>query len=148
MAFDIVVVGASMGGAAAIGKVLEGLPTDFGTPMAVVLHRSPDSSRGLVQMLQRCCALPIREPNDKEPIRSGYVYLAAPDYHLMIYGDAFALSTDAPVSYARPSIDVLFETAAESYYSRVIGIVLTGANADGARGATRIREAGGMVLIQ
>lgn len=92
--------------------------------------------------------MPVEEPEDKDPIAEGRVYLAPRDYHLLIEKGNFALSTEAPVYFARPSIDVLFESAAEAYREKVVGIILTGANGDGARGLARIKAAGGLTLVQ
>lgn len=148
MPFRIIVVGASLGGLQALEVFVSGLPEGFPVPAAIVQHRSPDAGDLLRRLLQRHTPLRVREPNDKEPIEAGHVYLAPPDYHLIVEADSFSLSTDAPVSYARPAIDVLFESAAESYGAQTIGIVLTGANEDGARGASRIKAYGGIVIVQ
>lgn len=148
MAFRIVVVGASLGGAKVIGQILSAIPRDFPVPIAIVQHRGKGNYDGLQRGLQRNCILPVLEPEDKEPISPGHVFLAPADYHLLVEGDRFALSTEAPVLYARPSIDVLFETAADAFLGDVIGIVLTGASQDGARGAARIKALGGTVLVQ
>jgi two-component system, chemotaxis family, protein-glutamate methylesterase/glutaminase len=144
----IVVVGTSLGGLTALQVLLSSLPAGFSAPIAIVQHRSVDSQDGMLTFLRRYTPLPVREPKDKEPVVSGQVYIAPPDYHLMIEGASFSLSTDAPVSYARPSIDVLFESAADAYGERTVGIVMTGANHDGAAGAARIKTAGGIVLVQ
>lgn len=145
---ELVVVGVSLGGLAALETILGALPKDWCVPVAVAQHRAADSTEALVQALRRHTRLKVREPEDKEPIRPGYVYIAPADYHLLIEGDSFALSTDGPVSYARPSVDVLFESAADAYGPNLVGVVLTGANNDGARGAARIKEAGGAVVVQ
>jgi two-component system chemotaxis response regulator CheB len=99
-------------------------------------------------LLQRHIERPVNEPHDKDPIESGHVYVAPPDYHLLVDGSRFALSLDARVQYARPSIDVLFESVAESYRDRAVGIVLTGANADGAAGLAAIKRNGGVGIVQ
>lgn len=148
MAFQIVVVGTSLGGLDALEVLLGGLPETFALPVAVVQHRSVMSGDALKAALQRRSRLRVREPQDKEPIVAGRVYVAPADYHLMVEGRTFALSTDAPVCFARPSIDVLFETAADAYGRQVVALVLTGASADGARGAARIQQRGGIVLVQ
>lgn len=144
----MVVIGASLGGLNALQLVLEGLEPAFPRAVAIVQHRVKAAESGLSQLLQRTCKLPILEPEDKEPLVSGRVYLAPSDYHLLIEHRSVALSTDAPVNYARPSIDVLFESAAATHGAAVLGIVLTGSNEDGARGAKAILDAGGHVLIQ
>ena len=148
MPFRIIVVGASLGGLQALEVFVSGLPERFPVPVAVVQHRSPDAGDLLRRLLQRHTPLRVREPSDKDAIAAGHIYLAPSDYHLIVEADTFALSTDAPVSYARPAIDVLFESAAEAYGAQTIGIVLTGANEDGARGASRINAYGGIVIVQ
>ena len=144
---EIVVVGTSLGGLAALKLVLGGLPAGFPLPVAVVQHRSAEESL-LAALLQGHCALPVAEANDKDRIIAGRVYLAPADYHLLVDVGHFALSTDARVCYARPSIDVLFESAADVYRDRVIGVILTGASSDGALGAARIKKLGGRVVAQ
>jgi two-component system chemotaxis response regulator CheB len=117
--------------------------------VVVAQHRAPDSHpTALRDLLGAVTLLQVREPTDKDALRRATVYLAAPDYHLLVEGDTLALSTDEPVLYARPSIDVLFESAAESHRERCVGVVLTGANADGARGLARIVELGGVAIVQ
>jgi len=145
---EIIVVGASMGGLKTLGNLLSGLPDDFPLPVVIVQHRLSDSDGRLAALLDQRTGLSVREVEDKEKIVGGTVFLAPSDYHLMIEPGGFALSTEAPVGYARPSIDVLFESAAVSYRDRVLGIVLTGASADGAKGAAEIRRVGGLVLVQ
>ena len=148
MPFEIAVIGTSAGGLSALETVLDGLPGDFPLPVVIVQHRSVDSGKMLETILRRRCRLPVTEPHDKEPILAGRIYVAPQDYHLLVDERALALSTDPPVRYARPSIDVLFESAADAYRTRVIGVVLTGANSDGARGAARIKANGGIVVVQ
>ena len=148
MADKIFVVGTSSGGLAALQVLLPGLPEDFPCPLVVVQHRGKEPGSGLCDFLQRSSRLPIGEPEDKEPIAQGRIYLAPRDYHLLIEKGNFALSTDAPVSYARPSVDVLFESAADAYGESVVGVILTGANEDGARGLAKIKSAGGLALVQ
>jgi two-component system chemotaxis response regulator CheB len=115
----------------------------------VALHRGAGGPAGaLVRSLQPLCALPVTEVEDKDEIVAGRVYVAPADYHLLVEDGHFELSIDAPVAFSRPSIDVVFDTAAEAYGSRVIGVVLTGANADGSEGLRRIKERGGMTLVQ
>lgn len=146
--YRIVVIGTSLGGLMALETVLSELPADFPLPLVVVQHRSVDSSDVLLQLLRRTTPLPLREPDDKEPIRAGYVYIAPANYHLLVDSGAFSLSTDAPVSYARPSIDVLFESTADSFGEKVIAVILTGANRDGARGAAQVKAAGGFLIVE
>lgn len=144
----LVVVGTSLGGLNALEAVLRGLPADFPVPMAVVQHRGVEIEAMLVPLLQRHSALPVSEANDKEPLVGGHVYVAPPDYHLLVDGGRMALSTDERVLHARPSIDVLFESAADSYREAVLGVVLTGASSDGTNGAMRIKRLGGRVVAQ
>jgi two-component system, chemotaxis family, protein-glutamate methylesterase/glutaminase len=148
MGCEIIVVGTSLGGLLALGALLENLPADFGLPLAVVQHRSVESEATLLRALRRHTALRLLEPLDQEPILPGSIYIAPADYHLLVERGAFRLSTEGPVHYARPSIDVLFESAADAYGNGTVGIVLTGANGDGARGASRIKEKGGLVVVQ
>lgn len=148
MRFEPVVIGTSLGGLHALEVVLAGLPKDFRLPIAVVQHRSRDSGSMLRSLLQRHCALPVHEVTDKDPLVPGYVYLAPANYHLLVEPGHFALSTEAPVAYSRPSIDVLFESAAISYGSSVIGVIMTGANADGVSGACSIKAQGGWLIVQ
>jgi two-component system chemotaxis response regulator CheB len=147
LTFEIVVVGTSYGGLAALQTVLPALARDFPLPVVVVQHRGKDSDN-LCEFLQRHSALPLSEPNDKEAIAPGRVYLAPRDYHLLIEKDGFALSTEAPVGYARPSVNVLFESAADVYREHVVGVVLTGANTDGARGLAKIKAYGGLCVVE
>lgn len=148
MAFELVVVGTSLGGLHALEVLLAGLPKDFPVSVAVVQHRHKDSENTLSFFLQQHSSLPLKEPEDKEAIVPGQVYLAPADYHLLVEPGSFALSTEAPVEYARPSIDVLFESAAEVYAEKVIGVILTGANQDGAQGLAKIKAHGGLAVVQ
>lgn len=148
MQYEIVVVGTSLGGLKALQVLLAGLPKDFPLPMVIVQHRGKGSDDLLRALLKNAASLPVREAEDKEQIVPGVVYLAPADYHLLVEAGDFMLSTDAPVEFARPSVDVLFESAADAYGAGVIGVVLTGANADGARGAAAIKRRGGLVLVQ
>jgi two-component system chemotaxis response regulator CheB len=146
---DLVAIGASWGGLDALRSLLGRLPADLDAAVVVAQHRAPDSHpTALRDLLGAVTLLQVREPTDKDALRRATVYLAAPDYHLLVEGDTLALSTDEPVLYARPSIDVLFESAAESHRERCVGVVLTGANADGARGLARIVELGGVAIVQ
>lgn len=147
-ALELVVVGTSLGGLHALEVLLSRLPKSFPLSVAIVQHRYKDSDNTLNTFLQRQSVLPLKEAEDKEMIVPGRVYLAAADYHLLIEPDSFALSTEAPVSYARPSIDVLFESAADAYAEKVIGIILTGASHDGVRGLAKIKAHGGLAVVQ
>jgi two-component system chemotaxis response regulator CheB len=146
---ELVVVGASAGGVEALGTLLDGLPRDFRPAVAIVLHIPPDRNSLLPALFAQRCALPVKEAEDKEPVRQGMVYIAPPDYHLLIEPDrTFALSRDDAVNFSRPSIDVLFESAALAYRDTLLGIVLTGASADGAAGLRTVRHAGGQAWVQ
>ncbi len=145
----LVVIGASLGGLAALPVVLCNLPINFPLPIVVVQHRSAVSGfSALASVLQRGCPLALAEAFDKEPLRGGRGYLAPADYHTLIDDDHLALSTEARVQYARPSIDVLFHSAAEGFGARTIAVIMTGANRDGVRGARAIKQRGGVVLVQ
>jgi len=148
VAFEIVVVGASSGGLKALQVLLSGLPSEFSLPMVMVQHRGKDMETGLCEFLARSSRLPVTEPEDKETVLPGRAYLAPRDYHLLVESGRFALSTDAPVAFARPSIDVLFESVADEYHERAIGVILTGANNDGARGLAKIKEQGGLAMVE
>ncbi len=148
MKYAIVVIGTSLGGLRALKAILSTLPGNFPLPLAIVQHRSADAGNELQFTLQDGCALRVREACDKDAIEPGTVTLAPPNYHLLVEAGHFALSTEAPVYYARPSINLLFESAAEAMGSRVIGVVLTGTLSDGARGLAAIQRHGGLALIE
>jgi two-component system chemotaxis response regulator CheB len=147
MSYELIVIGASWGGLAAVGDVLSALPEDSDAAVVVAQHRR-DLGFGLASLLATRTRLAVDDVEDKQPIEPGRVYLAPPDYHLLIQPGWFSLSVDERVNYARPSIDVLFESAAQAYGERVIGVILTGANEDGAAGLARIKELGGVAVIQ
>jgi two-component system chemotaxis response regulator CheB len=145
----IVVMGASWGGLQALTALLGALPASFASVIAIVQHRSSDSRTGaLAASLASAGPLPVREVEDKDPLDPGRVHLAPADYHLLVEHGAFALSTEERVQFSRPSIDVLFESAAAVYGTRVVAVVLTGANRDGAAGIARVRQRGGLTLVQ
>ncbi len=148
MSYELVVVGASLGGLIAVETILNGLPAGYPLPVAVVLHRSAQSGDPLRAAIQRHTPLRVVEPQDKQAIEAGRVYLAPADYHLLVEDHSFALSTEGAVRHSRPSIDVLFESAADNYRDRLIAVVLTGASDDGARGATYVKQHGGFVVVQ
>ncbi len=148
MTFRFIAIGASMGGVDAMRLLLLALPRAFPVTVTLVLHRSKSSDEVLVRFLQKNCLLPIEEVQDKILIKPGHVYLAPADYHLLVEGDHFALSSEAAVSYARPSIDVLFESVAEAYGKEAVGVILTGANRDGAQGLAAIKRRGGLAIVQ
>jgi two-component system chemotaxis response regulator CheB len=142
-------VGTSLGGLHAITTMLRAIPSNLPVPILIVQHRGTASDEGLVTVLQDQTALKVVEAEDKVPLAAGTVYVAAPDYHLLVEAPGeVALSTDAPHRSARPSIDVLFETAAEAYGAGVLGVLLTGASADGASGLARIKALGGRAIVQ
>jgi two-component system chemotaxis response regulator CheB len=146
---EAVVIGASAGALEALSVILPMLPAGFSLPLVVVVHVPPDKRSVLAELFQAKCRIPVREAEDKEPIIGGTVYFAPPDYHLLIEMDkSLSLSSDAPVLFSRPSIDVLFESAADAYGAALIAIVLTGANQDGAKGMHAVVEAGGIALVQ
>lgn len=144
----IVMVGASWGGLSALGRLIAGLPADFPFPLVVIQHRSRDAGNLLAELLQDSTPLHVCEVEDKDPIEPGHVYVAPPDYHLLVDGPHFSLTVDPHVRYSRPSIDVSFTSAAGSWGARAVGVVLTGANEDGALGLQRIVERGGVGVVQ
>jgi two-component system, chemotaxis family, protein-glutamate methylesterase/glutaminase len=147
--YDMIVVGASWGGLMALEKVLGALPRDFPIPIAIAQHRAVDSGSGaLSELLAHHSGHDVYEPGDKDPIERGRVYVAPPDYHLLVEAYGFALSTEDAVHFSRPSIDVLFESVANSYGEDALGIILTGASDDGASGLARIRRRGGVTVVQ
>ncbi len=147
--FDAIVIGASAGGVDVLGQILPMLPAHFGAAVLIVLHLPPATPSFLVSALSSRCALPVAEPDAGEPICGGRVYVAPPDYHMLVDTDArVALSIGGPVRYSRPSIDVLMESAADVYGPRLLGVLLSGANDDGARGLAAIRAAGGTTWAQ
>jgi len=149
MKYEAVVLGVSSGGMTALKFIFSALPAHFRIPIIVVQHISPHSDNEWINLLNNKSNLTIKEADEKEKIESGNVYIAAANYHLLIESDkTFSLTIDERVNFARPSIDVLFESAAEVYKEKLIGIVLTGSNNDGAKGIKRIKELGGMVIIQ
>jgi two-component system, chemotaxis family, protein-glutamate methylesterase/glutaminase len=147
--YDLIVIGASWGGLNAVGEILSALPADTDAAVVVAQHRANDMVEGgLAGLLEHRAHLPVNDVEDKTSIEPGHVYLAPPGYHLLVQPGYFSLSTDEHVHYARPSIDVLFESAADAYRERVIGVILTGANEDGAAGLARIKHSGGVAIVQ
>ena len=145
---ELIVIGCSLGGMYALEKIFCALPPDFATPIAVVQHRHKKSSERLPDFFHRSCKLHVVDAEDKQWIKPKTVYLAPADYHLLIAKGELNLSVEEVVRYSRPSVDVLFESAADAYGPNLIGVVLTGANADGAQGARRIKQRGGLVIAQ
>jgi two-component system chemotaxis response regulator CheB len=152
MAPPLVVIGTSLGGLNALQVVLARLPHPLRPAVAIVQHRIKGAETGLTTLLQAASRAPVREPEDKEAIEPGHIYLAPGDYHLLVErhadGHHLALSTEGPVCWARPSIDVLLESAADAYGPALVAVILTGANEDGANGALRVRQRGGTVLVE
>lgn len=146
---EAVALGASAGALEALSAILPTLPSGYPLPILVVVHLPPDKTSLMAELLQARCRVAVREAEDKEPIEGGTVYFAPPDYHLLVETDRrLSLSAEEPVQYSRPSIDVLFESAADVYGAGLVGVVLTGANSDGACGLRAIQAAGGTVLVQ
>lgn len=149
MNVEAIVVGTSAGGIHALQQILAPLPRDFRFPILVVQHRRPNQDDLMAFTLNESCKLQVKEADLFESIYPGIVYLAPANYHLLVEPDKkLSLSVDAKVSYSRPSIDVLFETAAEAYRAALIGIILTGANYDGTNGLKKIKENGGFTIAQ
>ena len=148
MAYSVVVVGTSWGGLAALSTLLHGLPGDFSLPIVVVQHRGKDSERLLSELLQDTTDLNVCEIEDKEPLTPGTVHIAPANYHVLIEEGHLSLNTDDMVRFSRPSIDVMFMSAADTYGARAVGVVLTGANEDGSRGLAQIARRGGVALVQ
>jgi two-component system chemotaxis response regulator CheB len=145
--FEIVVIGSATGGLKSLQTLLWGIPGDFPLPIVIVQHRRRDSELGLCEFLRQHSRLPLNEPEDKELIQPGHAYLASRDYHLLIERGSFALSIDRPVALARPSIDVLFASAAEAFGRSTVGILLAGHNRDGLDGLNTISNHGGLTLM-
>jgi two-component system chemotaxis response regulator CheB len=147
--YELIVIGTSWGGLEALSRVLEGLHDDVHQPIVVAQHRSADAEDVVLgRLLQHHTRRVVTDPDDKTPLERDHVYLGPPDYHVLVENGHLALSTDAPVQFSRPSIDVLFQSAADAYGLRTIGIVLTGANSDGAEGLARIKARGGVAIVQ
>lgn len=148
MTYELVAIGTSLGGLSALKTVLIFLPKEFSAAIAIVQHRHRESDKALSSFLQQFTPLPVHEVEDKECIQPGHVYFAPADYHLLVEEGYFSLSVDDPVSYARPSIDVLLESVADTYGERAIGVILTGANQDGVQGLAALKAQGGMTIVQ
>jgi two-component system chemotaxis response regulator CheB len=146
---DAIAIGTSAGGVDALSALLPALPKDLRASVFVVVHLPRDRPSRLASIFQGKCLLPVLEAQDKEPVAPGTVYIAPPDYHLLLDdGPVLALSTDEPVNYSRPAIDVLFESAADLYRGRLLGMVLTGGNQDGAAGLQAVQRRGGTTVVQ
>ncbi|MGI4841841.1 MAG: chemotaxis protein CheB [Janthinobacterium lividum] len=146
---ELVVIGGSAGGVDALFQLLPAVPQDFRSSVVCILHVPPDRDSRLAELFELRAALPVREARDKEPLRPGVIYFAGSGYHLSVERDrCFSLSCEPPVQFARPAIDVLMESAADAYGPALAGILLTGVNHDGAEGMCRIRERGGLTIVQ
>jgi two-component system, chemotaxis family, protein-glutamate methylesterase/glutaminase len=149
LAYEAVVIGASAGGLQTLKAILPALGPGFPLPIVIVAHVDERSDGFLVEYLNRLSAILVKEAEDKEPLRGGTAYMAPPGYHLLIEADrTLSLSVDGRENFSRPSIDVLFESAAAVFRNSLIGVVLSGANADGAQGLKAIKERGGLAVVQ
>ena len=149
MNYEAIVIGVSSGGMNAMKVIFKLLPKDFNIPIIIVQHVSPRSDNQWINLLNDKSDLYIKEADEKEKIEPGKIYIAPPNYHLLVESNkTFSLTIDERVNFARPSIDVLFESAAEAYKSKLIGVVLTGSNDDGTKGMKRIKEYGGLTIVQ
>jgi len=149
MKYEAIVIGVSSGGMNALKFIFSALPAGFSIPIIIVQHINAHSDNEWIKLLNDKSNLTVKEADEKEKIEPGNVYIAPANYHLMIENDkTFSLTIDEYVNFARPSIDVLFESAAEAYKNKLIGVVLTGSNSDGAKGIKRIKELGGMAIVQ
>ena len=147
--FKAVAIGVSTGGVSALKFVLGALPADFPVPVLITTHITPDSDDGLALLLNTLSAIRVKEADEQETTSPGTVYLAPANYHLLVERNGnLALSVDPPVNFSRPSVDVLFESAADVYGSALIGIIMTGAGSDGSRGLLKIKNRGGLTIIQ
>jgi two-component system, chemotaxis family, protein-glutamate methylesterase/glutaminase len=148
VAYEIILAGTSWGGLQALSALVGALPADFAVPIVLVQHRHRESNHLLSSLLQDRTALTVCEVEDKLPIEPGKVFVAPADYHLLVERGQFSLSLDEPVRFSRPSIDVTLSSGADAYGSAAVGVVLTGANADGAVGLRRIADRGGLAIVQ
>jgi two-component system chemotaxis response regulator CheB len=147
--YEAVVIGASAGGTQALQQILPRLPAQFPFPIIIAQHLHPLQDGAAVIHYNGGCALTVKDADEKEAIRPGFVYFAPPNYHLLIETEhTFSLSIDPKVHFTRPSVDVLFESAADAYGAKLIGIVLSGANQDGAAGLRCIQRRGGLTIVQ
>jgi two-component system, chemotaxis family, protein-glutamate methylesterase/glutaminase len=146
---DLLVIGGSAGSLEPLLEILGSLGGEHAMPIAIAIHQSPAHRSVVPELLARASSRAVREADDKEPLQPRTIYVAPPNYHLLVERTGtLALSVDEPVNFSRPSIDVLFESAADAYGSRVAGLVLSGANQDGTAGLVRIHDAGGVALVQ
>jgi two-component system, chemotaxis family, protein-glutamate methylesterase/glutaminase len=146
--FKAVAIGASAGGIPLLRRILAALPANYPLALLIVVHLPAQSSCNLVELFSHNCALPIRLATDKARLKPGHVYIAPPDYHLLVETcDYLALSVEAPVQSVRPSIDVLLQSAAEVFEKHLIAVILSGANSDGAAGMALVKELGGLTIV-
>jgi two-component system chemotaxis response regulator CheB len=146
---EAVAIGASAGALDALSQLLSALPKNFPLALMVVVHRPASRDSMLTELLGARCRIAVREAEDKEPVRPATAYFAPADYHLLVEADKrLSLSSEEPVNYSRPAIDLLLSSAAEAYGAALIGMVLTGASSDGARGLRAVEDAGGTALVQ
>ncbi|VTR95296.1 chemotaxis protein : Uncharacterized protein OS=Asticcacaulis sp. AC466 GN=AEAC466_07295 PE=4 SV=1: CheB_methylest [Gemmata massiliana] len=144
-----VVIGASAGAVDALSAILPALPKGYPLSVMVVVHVPPDKKSVMAELFRNKCRMDVCEADDKEPLVPGTVYFAPPDYHLLVEPDRrLSLSNEEPVHYSRPAIDVLFESAADVFEGDLVGVLLTGASSDGARGLRAVCDAGGTALVQ
>ncbi len=148
MPYELIVIGVSAGGLVALSTIFPKLSAEFSIPIVVVQHVGDDNSL-LVEHLNNLCVIPVIEVEDKFAIQKNTIYIAPAGYHLLIEDkNTLALSFDPKVNYSRPSIDVLFESAADVFKEKLMGVVLSGANTDGVSGAKKIKSQGGFVIVQ
>ncbi len=149
MDYEAIVIGVSSGGMNAMKTMFSLLPKEFNIPIIIVQHLSANSENLWIRLLNDKSNLEIKEADEKEKIEHGKIYIAPPNYHLLLEKNkTFSLSIDERVNFARPSIDVLFESAAEAYKNKLIGVILTGSNSDGTKGLKLIKEYGGLTIVQ
>lgn len=147
--YKVIVIGVSTGGTKALKTILSVLPSKFALSVIIIMHRHKETDGYLERLLDNECKMQVKQADEKEEIKAGVVYVAPPNYHLLIEDDGtFSLSVEGVVNYARPSVDVVFESAAGVYGQGLIGVILTGANKDGSQGLKKIKEAGGLVIVQ
>lgn len=149
LAYDVLAIGSSWGGVDLLMRLVRELPQDWTLPVVIVQHQHPNSGPALERILGKLTRLAVRDVEDKDKLEPGHVYIAPANYHLLIEDDGcFSLTIEAPVKYCRPAVDVTFASVARVYQQRCIGLVLTGANDDGADGLARIGQQGGLTIVQ
>lgn len=149
MNYKAVIIGGSAGSFQVVTKIITALPANYPLPVILCLHRLKHVRSGFVEALSIKAQMPIVEPNDKDPIKSGKIYLAPANYHMYIeLGNKFSLSTEESVNHSRPSIDLSFFSASYNYKKKLVGIILSGANKDGALGLKSVKDGGGLTIVQ